>query len=45
MDSEKLWYVALHGSVISAAMALTILDQQLDGQITELKQKVENKDG
>ena len=40
IDKAKLWHVALHGSVTNAAMALVILDKEMDGKISELKNKV-----
>jgi len=43
-DVEKLWTLALHGTPLVRAMALTLLDQKLDGKITVLaKRALQNK--
>lgn len=39
IDLDVLWLVALHGSPLSAAIALAILDRELNGKISEFKQK------
>ncbi len=45
IDIQKLWDYAFHGSPVIAAIALTILDYQLGGKISEIKEKVLKKEG
>jgi len=40
IDVEKLWDCVFHGSPTIAAIALAILNQLLNGKISELKKKV-----
>ncbi len=40
LTQEDLWNAVFHGSPTLAAMALVILDSQLDGKITEFRKKI-----
>jgi len=40
MDIEKLWLLVFHGSPMTAALALVLLDRELNGKITELAEKI-----
>lgn len=42
---EKLWDCAMHGSPTVSAMALAILDNTYGGKISEIKDRILDKEG
>lgn len=36
IDKSKLWYWVQHGSLLTKAMALLLLDDELDGEISRI---------
>ena len=40
MDIEKLWLLVFHGSPMTAALALVLLDKELNGKVTELAERI-----
>lgn len=45
IDVEKLWDCAMHGSPTVSAMALVILDKIYRGKISEIKDRILDKEG
>jgi len=42
-DDEKLWHLVFHGSSLSAAMALVILDRKFNGRIMRELKRMRNE--
>jgi hypothetical protein len=40
MDTDDLWYWVSNGSPLMQALALTLLDRELDGAISELAKRI-----
>jgi hypothetical protein len=45
VDTEKLRNLVFHGSPLTSALALTILDEELEGKIGELAKILRSKEG
>ena len=40
LSNEELWNLAFTGSPVTAALALTVLDERLGGKVSELAKKI-----